>query len=297
MKALIIRDDDLSFWTNPNEIDFLYKPLFDKRIKISFAAIPCAVKSFNLGNFKSFYQDDNSQTPIFENKDIVEYIRDKIKEGLVEIMLHGYTHLYNFKSFDNNIMTASYKNLSYYRKNNKRIEFLGEFNSNSSFDMLNKKVVEGKKILEDTFLVKVHDFVPPSNQISKDGIRAIYNNNLNLSGFVGRKYNREFSVKGLLSLLRIIGFKILNKDISYPYIIDYGHHKELSGYALTPVTDKLKYQKQIKYCVKNNLPFQIATHYWELNKNEYLKKDFYEIVNKLVDLDFKSKFLQEILNG
>ena len=212
-------------------------------------------------------------------------------------MLHGYTHLYNFKSFDNNIMTASYKNLSYYRKNNKKIEFLGEFNSNSSFDMLNKKVIEGKKILEDTFMVKVYDFVPPSNQISKNGIRAIYNNNLNLSGFVGRKYNREFSVKGLLSLLKIIGFKILNKDISYPYIIDYGHHKELSGYALTPVTDKLKYQKQIKYCVKNNLPFQIATHYWELNKNEYLKKDFYEIVNKLVGLDFKSKFLQEILNG
>ena len=112
MKALIIRDDDLSFWTNPNEIDFLYKPLFDKRIKISFAAIPCAVKSFNLGDFKSFYQDDNSQAPIFENKDIVEYIRDKIKEGLVEIMLHGYTHLYNFKSFDNNIMVASYENLS-----------------------------------------------------------------------------------------------------------------------------------------------------------------------------------------
>jgi len=81
MSSVVIRDDDLSFWTNVDDIERLYKPLFDKKVKISFAVIPCAVKSFNLGNFNSFYQDENSQMPIFENSSMVEYIKDKIKNG------------------------------------------------------------------------------------------------------------------------------------------------------------------------------------------------------------------------
>ena len=53
----IIRDDDLSYWTKPEAIEIVYKPLFDRKIKISFATIPFAVQMFNAGNFDTFYQD------------------------------------------------------------------------------------------------------------------------------------------------------------------------------------------------------------------------------------------------
>ena len=75
--SLIIRDDDLSFWTNPKEIEKVYKPLFNRKIKISFAAIPFAVNVFNAGNFDIFYQDEYSQTPMSKNSEIVEYIKEK----------------------------------------------------------------------------------------------------------------------------------------------------------------------------------------------------------------------------
>jgi len=34
MSSVVIRDDDLSFWTNVDDIERLYKPLFDKKVKI-----------------------------------------------------------------------------------------------------------------------------------------------------------------------------------------------------------------------------------------------------------------------
>lgn len=291
MKSLIIRDDDLSYWTNPEDIEKVYKPLFDRKIKISFATIPFAVQMFNAGNFDTFYQDENSSMPIGENNDIVEYIKDKIEQGLVEIMLHGYNHLYSFES-QGIIKTATYENLEQSRINNKNIKFIGEYNY-QCFHVLNKRTKEGKEYLEDIFKVKITNFVPPSNQIGKDGIKAIVNNNLNLSGLIGRKYNREITLKGMWTYLDRIKFSLQNRGVTYPKISDYGKHKELTGYALTPITNLEKYQKQLDYCLENNLPFQIATHYWEIN--EELKKTFFDFIDNAIKNNIQSKFLNEVL--
>lgn len=291
MKSLIIRDDDLSYWTNPEDIEKVYKPLFDRKIKISFATIPFAVQMFNAGNFDTFYQDENSSMPIGENNDIVEYIKDKIEQGLVEIMLHGYNHLYSFES-QGIIKTATYENLEQSRINNKNIKFIGEYNY-QCFHVLNKRTKEGKEYLEDIFKEKITNFVPPSNQIGKDGIKAIVNNNLNLSGLIGRKYNREITLKGIWTYLDRIKFSLQNRGVTYPKISDYGKHKELTGYALTPITNLEKYQKQLDYCLENNLPFQIATHYWEIN--EELKKTFFDFIDNAIKNNIQSKFLNEVL--
>lgn len=288
-ESLIIRDDDLSFWTKPEEIDELYKPLFDKKVKISFATIPFAVEMFNAGDFNTFYQNENP-LPISENYQIIEYIKDKIKDNLVEIMLHGYNHLYSFKC--NNITKiATKENLLPFREAKEKITFLGEYNY-QNFESLNKKTKIGKEYLEDTFEVKITNFVPPSNQINQDGIKAIYNNKLNLSGFISKKYNREKTLQGFFTYLDIIKFYLLEKDITYPKIAKYGKHKELAGYALTPTTNLDRFEKQLKYCIKNNFPFQIATHYWELNQHKELKEKFYKIVQKSLS-ELKSSFLKE----
>ena len=87
------------------------------------------------------------------------------------------------------------------------------------------------------FKIKVVNFVPPSNQIGKAGIKAIINNNLNLSGLIGKRYNREFTAKGILTYFDRIKFALQHKEIVYPKVCDYGKHKELVGYALTPSTN------------------------------------------------------------
>lgn len=290
-KYLIIRDDDLSYWTSPQDIEIVYKPLFDRKMKISFATIPFAVKMFNAGNFHTFYQDESTSMPIDKNKDIVEYIIEKINDGLVEIMLHGYNHLYSFEC-DGVIKTATKENLEPCRKQNKKINFIGEYNY-QDYEMLNKKTKKGKEYLEDLFKIKIKNFVPPSNQISKDGIKAIVNNNLNLSGLIGKKYNREKTFKGFITYLDRVKFSLQHKEITYPKISDYGKHKELAGYALTPSTDWERYYKQLEYCKNHDLPFQIATHYWEL-KGE-IKEKFYKFIDKALDSGMENSLLKEVL--
>jgi len=41
------------------------------------------------------------------------------------------------------------------------------------------------------------------------------------------------------------------------------------------------------------LPFQIATHYWELDEN--LKNKFYDFIDYAIAQDMDSKFLNEVL--
>lgn len=291
MKSLIIRDDDLSYWTSPKDIEKVYKSLFDKNIKISFATIPFSVNMYNAGNFDTFYQDEKSSVAIDKNNDIVEYIKEKINEGLVEIMLHGYNHLYSFEC-EGVIKTATKGNLQKARALNKKINFLGEYNYQDYQDLY-KKTKEGKEYLEDLFQVKIKNFVPPSNQIGKAGIKAIVNNNLNLSGLIGKRYNREIRIKGFTTYADRVKFSFLKKGITYPKIADYGEHKELAGFALTPSTDWDRYYMQLEYCKNNNLPFQIATHYWEIDGK--LKNDFYEFIEKSLNYGMKSRFLKEVL--
>jgi len=290
MKNLIIRDDDLSYWTKTEDIERVYRPLFEKGVKISFAVIPYAVKMHNAGNFDLMYQDEDSAKAIGENREIVEYIKDKIDKGLVEIMLHGYNHLYSLKT-DDMIYVATKFNTMYMREKKKSFYFLGEYID--EYDKLYAKTKEGKKYLEDLFGVKISDFVPPSNQIVNDGVRAVADNGLNISGIAGKKYDREINAKGLVSYSKRVLFKMSYPNLTYPYVIDYGTHKELAGYAFTPSTDWQRYENQLSFCEKNDLPFQIATHYWEL-EGELLQK-YYDFIKKVFSKGYKSAFLNEVL--
>lgn len=291
MRFLVIRDDDLSFWTSLDEIYSVHEHLFSRKIKVSFAVIPFAVKMFYLGDFNSFYQDINNSMPLDKNKDLVEYLKEKINLGLVEIMLHGYNHIYFFR-YGKDILPATFENLKPFRDSGRKVYFLGEY-ACQDYHTLKAKTKEGKKYLEDIFGIKIKNFVPPSNQISKEGIRAIIDNKLNLSGLIGKTYNRELTLRGLFSFIDRIFWKIRYKDITYPKVVNYGFHKELVGYTLSPSSDFKRIYKQLDFCSKNNYPFQIATHYWELKG--ILKYKFYELIDNIMKRQYESKFLMEVI--
>ncbi len=290
MKYLVIRDDDLSYWSEVKDIDFIYKPLFERGIKVSFAVIPKAVRMYNAGNFDLMYQDEYSATFIGENKDLVKYIKERIDEGLIEIMLHGYNHLYSLRVGDM-IYRASKENIEYLKQKGEEFEFIGEYIDD--YETLFEKTKKGKEYLEDLFKVKIKNFVPPSNQIDRDGVKAVYENNLNISGIMEKKFNREINLITIAIYLKIVMFKIKYPNLTYPYIMNYKTHKELAGYAFTPSTNWERYKNQLLFCKEHNLPFQIATHYWEL-KGELLAK-YYDFINSSLDEGYKSAFLKEVL--
>lgn len=290
MSAFVLRDDDLSYWTDLNEIDYLYKDLFDKGIKISFATIPESIQSINLGDFKTFYQLKGSETLIHKNVDLVIYIKDLLKKDRIEIMLHGYNHNYYLKS-RNKLLEATIENKKKLSESNQKYQFIGEYNINN-FDLLLRKTKEGKQYLEDTFEIKIKNFVPPSNQISRDGIKAITNNKLNLSGLIGFTYDRENTIVGYKTFIKRILFKLKNHSFHYPYISNYGKHYEIAAMSITPTTDFIRVEKYLDFCLNQNLPVQFATHYWELNGQ--LKSKFFRIINELNEAN-ESKTLSQII--
>ena len=288
--ALIIRDDDLSFWSTPEEIEDLYGPLFRRGIKVSFATIPFAVRMHNAGDFERFCQEEDPR-PLGENKELVAYLRSGVRKGLIEIMLHGYDHLYRVEASAGS-MAATCENLSVLRNRGEHLRFIGEF-AGGTVDELTEKIRSGRSYLEGLLDTKITNFVPPSNQISYDGIRALIRNGMNLSGLIGRKYDREWSLRGLMTFTDRILFSLSHSSLTYPKIADYGRHRELAGYALTPTTDRQRYEEQLAFCMKKGYPFQIATHYWELGGE--LREYFYQLVETALTQGMRSKHLNEVL--
>lgn len=287
----IIRDDDLSYWTKPQEIENLYKPFFDLGIKVCFSTIPKSIKSKNRENYNEFYQIEKTETLLHKNKNLVYYLKELIKEDRIEIMLHGYNHNYYFK-YKNDYLNATQENKKKCKKLGGKILRVGEYNI-QDFNILMKKTKDGKEYLEDILNVKIKNFVPPSNQISKEGIKAIYKNKLNLSGLIGFKYNREYTCQGTKSFLRRIIFRLINQKLPYPYVADYGFHKELAAFSITPLTNFNDLYNYMNYCKRKNIPIQLSTHYWELKKD--LRNNFFAIINEL-KIDSSSIMLKEVLN-
>ena len=87
-----IRDDDTSFFTDPDELESVYGAYFG-RVPISLAVVPFAVPVHQERCFTPDYPND-AEVPLETNGKLVEWIRNRIGLGHVEIVLHGYSHLY-----------------------------------------------------------------------------------------------------------------------------------------------------------------------------------------------------------
>ena len=239
-----------------------------------------------LGNFNKFYQKVGSERFIHENKELVSFLKPWIKKGNIEIMQHGYSHNYYLKS-GQKYYDATEQNKSIIDKFN----FCGEFNY-PDYELLNKKTKNGKEYLEDLFDSKIFNFVPPSNQINKMGIKSLINNKLNMSGLVGYRYDRELSLKGYQAFLKRVFFKIKYTNITYSKVLDYGLHKELAALSITPTTNFDSLQKQLSFRIDRKENIQLATHYWELDQD--LRKIFFKIITDL-RTNYSFALLKEIL--
>jgi len=273
-----IRDDDTSFWTKPEELEQLYGWFFERGGKVSLAVIPYSWKQINPGMDKDFYIDRSSgRRFIYENKALVDYLHDKIKENRIEIMQHGYDHVYGVKY--NGKIEFLDKNVREELRDYKNYCYLPECLYKSSLE-LEKDLKEGKEILEDTFKVKVKIFVPPGNAISKESVKIVAKIGLHISGIMEKSMNRPINVRTLINYGKRIYWK-LKYNLPYPFVMDYGTHKELVAYALTPSTDLDWFYRVFKFCREVRAPFVLATHYWEILRDNKLKKNFYSFLEKL----------------
>lgn len=288
---IAIRDDDLSYWTSVEEIDDLYGEYFRKGMKISFATVPNSVKIYHGGDRTKFYLG-NERRLICDNSQLVGYIKEHIREGHIEIMQHGYDHTYCIELNEKRIFLSEDVRKQVGETN--QLTFVPEC-IHKDDETLQKELKQGKEILEDTFGVKVKVFVPPSNALRAGAVNVIEELGMDISGTMLPSFNRNKDIYSIIVYLKKILWRLKNKELSYPYIMNYKAHKELTGYALTPSTNMKKFNNQLAFCKKNNLYGTIATHYWEVLENKELRVELQNIMDQLYEDNNLTVALSEIL--
>jgi len=147
--AFAIRDDDVSYFTRPWMIDKLYSEAWRLGFKVSLAVVP-NIRSTRF-NAPSALRGSNKYFSISENRELVDYLIDKIARGYVDIVQHGYTH--------------------------SRIDGKPEF-AIKNFELIDEWLKKGNKLLRETFKQDVTVFVAPHDKISSEAWKSIVQNKM-----------------------------------------------------------------------------------------------------------------------
>jgi len=252
MSCFAIRDDDTSFFTRPEELEGVYGDYWG-RMPISLAVVPFSVPEHRGHSFNSAYPGDVS-VALEENRELVAWLKEKIRLGQVEIMLHGYSHQYRQIGGD----------------------WVGEYGWKPPSQLL-EETRQGKAYLENLLDTEIQVFVPPSNRISREGWEAVRQAGLNLSGIMGRWGDRPWSIEYFSAWLKRWAWRFSKGD-AYPYPLSLGGIQELRGHALTPVADLPGLSAQVADCARLGAPFVVATHYWEFRDHPEMKATLDQMV-------------------
>lgn len=245
-----IRDDDTNFFTKPEDLEKIYSGIWNI-CPVSLSVVPFvySMKSPMIPE-KYWYADKNF--PIAKNYELVSYLKEKIKEKKVSIMLHGYSHKDNPDGYE----FAS--SGCHSDPDAVPLWMSGE-------ESMYEKIKRGKEYLEDVFGVGVNIFVPPHNTISKEGIKAVIKNGMNLAVAPSFYFNkRPWNFQTLRVSLKRKIFKKINGE-EPPYVLDFGDHKEIRCYPLTPPVSFEVLKEKFDFAYKHNGIFCLATHYWEFD--------------------------------
>jgi Uncharacterized protein conserved in bacteria (DUF2334) len=270
MSLFAIRDDDTSFFTRPEELEAIYRPLWGQ-IPISLAVVPFTVAAHRDIVF-STSASEGQTFPFGENGELVIYLKERLQNQEIEIMMHGFTHQYQ---------RAKWRWLS---------EYVWK-----SEHQLHIETRTGKHYLEDLLNTRVRVLVPPNNKIGKAGVRAVVTANLHICYGNGRGVNHPWDLIYVAADLRRWMFGILRRR-RYPFPLDLGTHKESVSYELNPreiTYDRLR--DALEYCVKLSAPFVLATHYWQFQRYPAMMIKLYDLVDHALKLGAKPATVSECM--
>ncbi|MCA9496056.1 MAG: DUF2334 domain-containing protein [Nanoarchaeota archaeon] len=206
----IIRDDDLSYFADPEHLESLYNGIWDK-FPVCFSTIPKVyTKQLEVPIHKEHKKDFYY---IYENKKLVEFLKKKIKEGKVKIWLHGFTH----RDVD------------------------GVFDlERRDYDAVYSDLKKGKEILERTFDIKIDTLVPPHDRLSKEAVNAIEDLGIKTicRGFAPLPREIQWDNKTYIdSYYKIFIFWIrYGRGLRYPIWLNFGKHYEIFSYRIQHIT-------------------------------------------------------------
>jgi peptidoglycan/xylan/chitin deacetylase (PgdA/CDA1 family) len=152
MKTIIIRDNAISAFTTPAQLEKIYGRLWQAGVPVSLAVVPQPRGDVTLLNEESQpydpsippkYRGSNQPYKLRENKILCSYLNELARQGLVELCQHGYHHSYN--EFDIEDET-----------------------------LLSQKIEEGKAELESAFPdAEIKTFIAPYDKLSPSAFNLL----------------------------------------------------------------------------------------------------------------------------
>ena len=88
-----IRDDDTSYFTKPKDLQRAYDFLNEDDC-VSLSVVPYTVPVHRDDVFPYGKEIGMGYYDIAENTELLEYLKEKYKQGKIDILLHGYSHEY-----------------------------------------------------------------------------------------------------------------------------------------------------------------------------------------------------------
>lgn len=97
---IVFRDDDTSFFAQPDLLARIYAPLWERGLPVSLAVIPAHAANICIEgeagrydpNIPPAYQGQARDYPITDNAALCDFLAGQVRAGLVEIAGHGYNH-------------------------------------------------------------------------------------------------------------------------------------------------------------------------------------------------------------
>lgn len=238
----IIRDDDLNYFSMPEDVERWYADVFAQGIPVGFAVIPFVKPSSDVYPFYPPSEHtptsvEDKEYPLSLNTELVEYVKNNPH---IEVMMHGCTH----ETKDGVYEYAQQRDL------------IGD-------------TLRGKEELTHAFGEPPRIFVPPHDWINTAGVKGIEAARLHLirgrgAGLRNWLWRWQYATIFLLMLVFRFPRYISMAPPVYPYLLNFGKHKELCSYRLED-PDVFEGLEQMK---KANGIFVVVAHVHTLNEDK-----------------------------
>ena len=236
-----LRDDDTSFFTDPDRLEAVYHDIWD-RLPVALAVVPHAAGFADKAIPREYWKADRV-FPLEENPELVARLRAHAAAGRVTIVQHGFTHE----------------------------DFPDGYEFQAAPD-LEHRLTEGRRYLERVLGTRLTLFVPPHNALSKRGLEAVSRAGLNLLGtFLSfRPSLRPWDRHTLANWWRIRQYRAATgrtraDRLIYPHVLRYANHAEFGCHSLVPGTTVADLVAGFEEARRAGGDFCLATHYWEVD--------------------------------
>ncbi|OJW81294.1 MAG: hypothetical protein BGO69_04310 [Bacteroidetes bacterium 46-16] len=289
-----IRDDDTNFFTSPEELEACYGDIWNdtpvslcliSKVKGNWAKWVHQIYKDKQDTDWDAWTKDDTVYPIEDNAELVSYLREKIKEGKVDIGFHAIHHRNEDDALPGEM-------------NNNYVRGAEFYTGRDLTEAIKTEVAH----LGNVFQYPITVFTPPQNLLSMKGYKAVVNAGLNICGGGLSFMKKEKDLKGIVNLSKQLTFKLMHRESDYPYVVKYSTHAEAPyHYPLQPGTLLRTLTDAFDMVHRYNGDFILSTHYVEFDypmvydETKTMKNIMHDFLDYVSGFDVERVSLSQLL--